>query len=79
MVTQNEMNRGFRCDKKEVKGLMDVSFSGRRHLSCEFQLTQGVSCWPEKGNSGSVCEEGLVYGESSNDEEGDDSSCYLIL
>ena len=56
---------------------MDASFSGRRHFSCEFQLTQGLSCWPEKGNSGSVCEERLVYQGSGNDEEGDDSSSYL--
>ena len=67
------------AQRRKIWGLWMLSFSGRRHLSCKFQLTQGVSCWPEKGNSGSVCEEGLVYQESGNDEEGDDSSSYLIF
>ena len=56
---------------------MDVLSSYFMHLSGEFQLIVDVSCWSEEGNSGSVCEGGLVYQSSGDNEKGDVS--FLII
>ena len=47
------------------------------HLLCKFQLTRGVSCWLGEWSSGSVCEGGLVYQSSGDNEKGDVS--FLII
>ena len=53
------------------------SFSGYIHSCCDFQLTQGSSCWPGNENTRGVQEGDLVYQDSDNVEEGDDSLSYL--